>query len=234
MAAPMETDLSLAERVHERNESEERSKKRKLVDVRIDTEPTTYGYDEENADCDRRQHGPWQMAPARRRRGRPATQRKVDTERTQLQRTVVVIRMKEQRPVTAISKATLHELLRATVPVPKMAEYATTQSNLRTNTIAVTTYNEQHADNLCKVSAISVPGLGQVPVDARKMHGSGTSKGVIALDLTADNDDLTGVLRCEQATILEAKRMGSSDRALITFDTPLLPKYVKYYSELCI
>lgn len=66
-----------------------------------------------------------------------------------------------------------------------MAYYATTQTNVYERTLIT-----------CKVRG-----------DTRKIHGSGIPNGVIAIDLTANNDHLTSVLLCAQATILEAKQM---------------------------
>ncbi|KAH9379823.1 hypothetical protein HPB48_010404 [Haemaphysalis longicornis] len=59
------------------------------------------------------------------------------------------------------------------------------------------------------------------------------SRGVITTDPNDTNEELRSVLRCATANVLEARQMGKSGRALLTFDSPVLPKRIKYYSELC-
>ncbi|KAG0432291.1 hypothetical protein HPB47_020981 [Ixodes persulcatus] len=38
---------------------------------------------------------------------------------------------------------------------------------------------------------------------------------------------------CEHAAVLDVKRMGQSNFAIVSFDTPRLPKTVRYFTELC-
>lgn len=210
-------------------ESEEHSLKRKKLEESSEMDMTTAEdiTDEDRFPEDQR----WQQD--RRRRGRQPLRRQVDMERTQLQRTIITIRPAERRPVTAIPRATLHRIIKETAPDSKAADYATTQTNLQTNTIVVTTYSELHASNLCKVSQITVEGIGQMTLETRKVYGNNVSRGVILTDPNEYNDELKEVLRCEQGEILDVKQIGKSGRSIITFNTMLLPKHIKCYSELC-
>lgn len=233
VAVPMDFSSPAAKHFVTRSESEERQKKRKITDKVYETKATTDGEMNEQRDEDSADDGPWQDAYSRRRRRSRQTYRKVDAERTKLQRTTVLIRPKDHRSVTAIPKVTLHKLIQATAPDAKVADYATCKTNAQSNTVTVTTYDELHADNLCKVSTIQVTEETTFEVEIFRLYGHNVSRGVITTDPNNTNEELRSVLRCETANVLEARQMGKSGRALLTFDSPVLPKRIKYYSELC-
>lgn len=56
--------------------------------------------------------------------------------------------------------------------------------------------------------------------------------GVIRVDAAKGNNTIFNWLCCKQAEILCVQKIGKSDRAIITFDSAVLHRVVKYYVEL--
>lgn len=59
-----------------------------------------------------------------------------------------------------------------------------------------------------------------------------TTRGVITIELDETNEETLRWLRCEQAKILACTRLGRTNWAILTFDSPTLPKVVKYYMAI--
>lgn len=72
-----------------------------------------------------------------------------------------------------------------------------------------------------------------VPVEIKASpNRPNTSRGVITVEAGDSNETILQWLRCEQADILAVQRIGKTNRAVLTFDSPTLPRVVKYYMAI--
>ncbi|KAH9377675.1 hypothetical protein HPB48_007747 [Haemaphysalis longicornis] len=66
----------------------------------------------------------------------------------------------------------------------------------------------------------------------RLSHNSSTSQGVIRISPNETNDQLVSCLHNELVEILDTKRLGLSNKALITFNSAKTPRTVRYHYEI--
>lgn len=74
--------------------------------------------------------------------------------------------------------------------------------------------------------------MDRLEYEAQLMRPKGSSRGVIRVDPGDSDDVLRSQTTCESAVILDIRRLGWTNLALVTFDTPYLPRTVRNY-ELC-
>ncbi|KAG0411652.1 hypothetical protein HPB47_011219, partial [Ixodes persulcatus] len=118
-------------------------------------------------------------------------------------------------------------------PHPSLGKYVSTRMDTRSNSITVTAYDRTHADRICQLHQIPRENSTPFEIEALHLRPRGTSRGVIRVDPVGTNESLKDNVDCEHAAVLDVKRMGRSNFAIVSFDTPRLPKTVRYFTELC-
>lgn len=168
-----------------------------------------------------------------RRRRLPAKCSTATAERLTKDKFLVLIRPRGQHPITEIPKSDLGRALIKLAPHPSLGKYMSTKMDARSNSITVTAYDSTHADRICQLHQIPRENSTPFEIEALHLRPRGTSRGVIRVDPVGTNELLRDNVDCERAAVLDVKRMGRSNFAIVTFDTPRLPKTVRYFTELC-
>lgn len=158
------------------------------------------------------------------------------TDRVSRPRSLLVLRPLNKFNINHIPKQTLAHLIGSTAPQPFLAELATHRYDTLGNCLHITVYDESHAQRLLLVSQLQILKNGSsiaVPVEIKvSPYRPNTSRGVIEVEPEDNNEEIFRWLRCEQAKILACHRLGRSNRAVLTFDSPTPPKVVKYYMAI--
>lgn len=218
MASDMETDAPQDSRAPSLE-----TKKRKFQNDGEDSVSLTPESEEDNAG--------W--TDVQRRRRLPAKRSTATAERLTKNKFLVLIRPRGQHPITEIPKSDLGRALIQLAPHPSLGKYVSTRMDARSNSITVTAYDSTHADRICQLHQIPRENSTPFEIEALHLRPRGTSRGVIRVDPVGTNESLKDNVDCEHAAVLDVKRMGRSNFAIVSFDTPRLPKTVRYFTELC-
>ncbi|KAG0422905.1 hypothetical protein HPB47_001302 [Ixodes persulcatus] len=218
MASDMETDAPQDSRAPSLE-----TKKRKFQNDGEDSVSLTPESEEDNAG--------W--TDVQRRRRLPAKRSTATAERLTKNKFLVLIRPRGQHPITEIPKSDLGRALIQLAPHPSLGKYVSTRMDARSNSITVTAYDSTHADRICQLHQIKRENSTPFEIEALHLRPRGTSRGVIRVDPVDTNESLKDNVDCKHAAVLDVKRMGRSNFAIVSFDTPRLPKMVRYFTELC-
>lgn len=113
---------------------------------------------------------------------------------------------------------------------------ATLKKKDKSNSVLFTLYSKEQTTRLCGVKKLTVPsekGFVHVEVEMVLLRSNEqTSRGVITVEEGESDSQIMNELYNERITILDVKRMGKSNRAVVTFATPKLPRVVRYHYEL--
>ncbi|KAG0429954.1 hypothetical protein HPB47_023133 [Ixodes persulcatus] len=218
MASDMETDAPQDSRAPSLE-----TKKRKFQNDGEDSVSLTPESEEDNAG--------W--TEVQRRRRLPAKRYTATAERLTKNKFLVLIRPRGQHPITEIPKSDLGRALIQLAPHPSLGKYVSTRMDARSNSITVTAYDSTHADRICQLHQIPRENSTPFEIEALHLRPRGTSRGVIRVDPVGTNESLKDNVDCEHAAVLDVKRMGRSNFAIVSFDTSRLPKTVRYSTELC-
>lgn len=158
------------------------------------------------------------------------------TDRVSRPRFQLVLRPLAKCSINHIPKHTFAHLIGTTAPQSYLAELASHRSDTAGNCIYITVYDDAHMSRLLTVTSISFDHQGTrhcVPVEVKLCpFKPNTTRGVITIEPDETNEETLQWLRCEHAKILACTRLGRTNRAVITFDSPTLPKVVKYYMAI--
>lgn len=172
----------------------------------------------------------WQRTPLPKKR-RPTRDDRVSRSRFALQlRPLVKVRIRQ------IPRHAIASIIGQTAPSAELAEMAAVTFDDVANSAHIALYDETHANRLSKIDHLSIRHNGRVetievaikPIPSNK----NTTRGVIQVDPTDSDETIHSWVRCEHAEILKVQKIGKSDRAILTFNSPTLPRTVKYYMEL--
>lgn len=177
--------------------------------------------------------GPWTPWQRRRPTRKTAITR---LDRVSRPRSLLLLRPLTKISVRDIPKTALATLIGTTAPSEEHAELSTHRYDVAGNCIQITVYDVEHATRLSNATRLSYTynaGNVSVPIEVKMSpHRPNTSRGVITVEPDDDNATILQWLRCEQAEVLAAQRIGKTNRAVITFDSPTLPRVVKYYMAI--
>lgn len=158
------------------------------------------------------------------------------SDRVSRSRYHLVLRPLIKYNVNDIPKHTFAHLIGATAPQSFLAELASHKYDTTGNCIYINVYDETHVSRLTQVASVFFVRQGAqqcVPVEIKlSPYKPNTTRGVITIEPNESNEETLRWLRCEQANILACHRLGRTNRAVVTFDTPTLPKAVKYYMAI--
>lgn len=162
--------------------------------------------------------------------------RTTQQERVSLPRYQVLLRTTDGTAVTDIPHLTLDKILERTITKPRYLDATSLRKNVKANSILITVYDEEQANRLCTITRLAVaqgPRPKHVSVEMTRLsHNSSTSKGVISISPNETNDQLMSCLHNELVEILDVKRLGRSNKALITFNSAKTPRTVRYHYEI--
>lgn len=158
------------------------------------------------------------------------------TDRVSRPRSLLVLRPLSKTSIREIPKSAFANLIGTTAPQAFHSEIASHKYDAAANCLYITVYDNEHAARILATTQITVKQNGKcisIPVEVKKSpHRPNTTRGVITVEPEDTNDDIFEWLRCEHAEILSAHRIGKTNRAVVTFDSPTLPKSVKYYMAI--
>lgn len=158
------------------------------------------------------------------------------TDRVSRPRYLLVLRPLSKFKINNIPKQALAHLIGNTAPQPYLAELASHRYDTLGNCLHITTYDETHKERLLAVTQLQFPQSGTaftLPVEIKpSLYRPNSSRGVIEIEPDDTNDQIKQWLRSEQAKILDCHRLGRTNKAVITFDSPVPPKVVKYYMAI--
>lgn len=190
------------------------------ADPMHDSDGTEIGEDEEG----------WQR-PRLPKKRKPTRDDRVSRFRYALQLRPLVKTRIRQIPRHAIAS-----IIGQTAPSAELAEMAAVTFDDVANSAHISVYDEVHANRLTKIDHLFLRQNGKTETIEVVVNlipsNKNTVRGVIQIDPADSNDTILSWLRCEQAEILKVQKIGKSDRAILTFNSPTLPRTVKYYMEL--
>ncbi|KAG0410860.1 hypothetical protein HPB47_007114 [Ixodes persulcatus] len=198
---------------------------------RMDTDRTLS--DEETAVNDEEGWTPY----TRRKPQRKIEPSQLRTERISRPHYILSIRPLNKTHVHNIPKQAITTALELTARNWQISNLALYRYDPVANCVKVTVRDEQHADKLSKVTTLTGKTQGKertyaVQIERMPDRRPKGSKGVIKVRPDQSLDYIMDHLRCETATILDAKRLGKSDMLLITFDTEKPPYKIVFDYEL--
>lgn len=171
----------------------------------------------------------WQRSSAAQR---PINQ----TDRVSRPRFLLVLRPLCKFSINNIPKHALAHLIGNTAPQSYLAELASHRYDTLGNCLHITTYDETHMQRLLTVTQLQFPHAGAtftLPVEIKpSLYRPNSSRGVIDVEPGESNEEIKKWLRSEQAQILNCHRLGRTNKAVITFDSPTPPKVIKYYMAI--
>lgn len=180
-----------------------------------------------------------QLAPMNFQWNRPAMRDQdqvTRSDRVSRSRYQLVLRPLIKYNVNDIPKHTFAHIIGASAPQSYLAELASHKYDTTGNCIYINVYDETHASRLVQVGSVFFVRQGaqqSIPVEIKlSPYKPNTTRGVITIEPNESNEETLRWLRCEQAKILACHRLGRTNRAVVTFDTPTLPKAVKYYMAI--
>lgn len=158
------------------------------------------------------------------------------TERVSRTRFSLQLRPLVKMKIRDIPRRAIANAIGSNSPNAELAEMAAIKYDDAANSANITLYDAEHAARLARTDHLTYRYNGrletiEVRVDRMDLNRN-TIRGVIRVDPAESNDTIFNWLRCEQAEILRVQKIGKSDRAIITFDSAVLPRVVKYYMEL--
>lgn len=170
-------------------------------------------------------------------RKRPSKKNKTSQlDRVSRTRFTLLLRPLQKIQVSDIPKAALATAVGLSAPTEELAELATHKYDPAGNSIVITVYDEEHASRLTRVTKLAYRAnqkIHTITVEVKPNNSQpNTSKGVITVEPEDDNETIYRWLRCEQAEVIQVQRIGKTNKATLTFDSPTLPKVVKYYTAL--
>ncbi|KAH9369464.1 hypothetical protein HPB48_014356 [Haemaphysalis longicornis] len=177
--------------------------------------PSDYGVHSEEA------AGEW-ITKYRSRRTLPSYN-DVARSRMAKQKFNVLFRPLNNVRVGDIPRRALSRFLSMIAPEDTTNGLTSTAINHRANSITITFYSADQAAKLCKQSQMII-GDRNIQFEAQVLRPKGTSRGVIRVDPGDSNADLRSHTTCESANILDIRRLGKTNWALVTFDTVIPPK----------
>lgn len=158
------------------------------------------------------------------------------TDRVSRPRSLLVLRPLSKINIREVPKSAFANLIGTTAPQAFHAEIASHKYDAAGNCIYITVYDDEHASRILTTTQLTIKQNGKctsVPVEVKKSpHRPNTTRGVITVEPEDSNEDIFEWLRCEHAEILSVHRIGKTNRAVVTFDSPTLPKTVKYYMAI--
>lgn len=176
---------------------------------------------------------PWTRWQRRRPTRKTAITR---LDRVSRPRSLLLLRPLAKVSVRDIPKTALATLIGTTAPSEDHAELSTHRYDIAGNCIQISVYDIEHATRLCNASRLNYTHNSRnvsMPIEVKmSAHRPNTSRGVITVEPGDDNATILQWLRCEQAEVLSAQRIGKTNRAVIIFDSPTLPRVVKYYMAI--
>lgn len=177
--------------------------------------------------------GPWRMWTRTKPNRKTAITR---LDRVSRPRALFLMRPLTKISVRAIPKNALANLLGTLAPTPEMAELATHRYDIAGNCIQITLYDQEHANRLLATTSLSFLHNNHtvtVPIEIKHSpNRANTSRGVITVEPEDSNETILNWIRCEQAEVLAAQRIGKTNRAVLTFASPTIPHVVKYYMAI--
>lgn len=158
------------------------------------------------------------------------------TDRVSRPRLLLTLRPLTKISIKDIPKGSFAHLIGITAPQTYLSEIASHKYDVAGNCIHITVYDKEHAQRIVQTTSIQSRHNGKtiaIPVEVKESyHRPNTTRGVIEVEPNESNEDILRWLRCEQAKVLSAQRIGKTNRAVVTFDSPTLPKVVKYYMAI--
>lgn len=175
-------------------------------------------------------HPTWQRAP-------PNTANAISrTDRVSRPRLTLALRPLTRFSVRDIPKCAFAHLIGINAPQTFLAEIASHKYDLAGNCALITVYDQEHARRISQTTSMQIRHNGKVvsvPVEVKtSQHRPNTTRGVIEVEPEESNEEIQRWIRCEQAEVIHVQRIGKTNRAVITFDSPTLPKVVKYYMAI--
>lgn len=180
------------------------------------------------------QGGPWIPAWTRRKPAKQSVITRLD--RVSRPRELLLLRPLSKTSIRDIPKNALAALIGGTAPTLELAELSTHRYDLAGNSIQITLYDKEHAARLLSANCVQFQHAGRqvtVPIELKPLpNRTNTSRGVITVESNDTNEDILQWIRCEQADVLAVQRIGKTNRAVLTFDSPTPPRVVKYYMAI--
>lgn len=166
----------------------------------------------------------------------PKKKRPTRTDRVSRTRYTLQLRPLNKVRISKIPRQAIATVIGRTAPSAELAEMAAVTFDDAANSAHIALYDENHATRLAEIDHLTVRHNGKVEtidvVVELTPSTRNTIRGVIKVDPNDSNEAILNWLRCEQADVLKVQKIGKTDRAILTFDSPTLPKTVKYYMEL--
>lgn len=157
-------------------------------------------------------------------------------DRVSRPRALLSLRPLKKFSIHAIPKNTLANLIGTLAPSAEMAELATYRYDKSGNCVQITVYDQEHANRILGATSLIFQHNGQtvtLPIEIRHIpNRSNSSRGVITVEAGESNEEILNWVRCERAEVISAQRIGKTNRAILTFDAPEVPKVVKYYMAI--
>lgn len=180
------------------------------------------------------QGGPWMQAWTRRKPAKQSVITRLD--RVSRPRELLLLRPLSKISIRDIPKNALASLIGGTAPTPELAELSTHRYDLAGNSVQITVYDKEHAARLLTVNCLRFQHAGRqvtVAIELKPLpNRTNSSRGVITVESNDTNEDIMQWIRCEQADVLAVQRIGKTNRAILTFDSPTPPRVVKYYMAI--
>lgn len=162
--------------------------------------------------------------------------RPTKTDRVSRQRYTLQLKPLAKLRIRDIPRHAIASIIGRAAPNAELAEMASVTFDDAANSARIAVYDTVHAMRLAQVDHLILRQNDKLErieiVIEQAPFNKNTIRGVIQVDPADSNEAILSWVQCEQADILKVRKIGKTDRAILTFDSTTLPKTVKYYMEL--